>query len=33
LAIVKSIMDLHGGSVEAESVPGGLTTFRLKFES
>jgi two-component system heavy metal sensor histidine kinase CusS len=31
LAIVKSIMDLHRGKVEAESTPGRLTTFRLRF--
>ncbi|AOY97305.1 two-component sensor histidine kinase [Cupriavidus sp. USMAA2-4] len=31
LAIVKSIMDLHGGSVEAVSPPGGMTVFTLHF--
>ncbi|MNO90532.1 Sensor protein CzcS precursor [compost metagenome] len=31
LAIVRSIMTLHKGSVEAESVKGGLTVFRLLF--
>ena len=31
LAIVKSIMELHRGKVEAESGPGKLTTFRLRF--
>ncbi|MBY0271646.1 MAG: heavy metal sensor histidine kinase [Burkholderiales bacterium] len=33
LAIVKSIMDLHGGSVEVESIPNGITTFRLIFSA
>ncbi|MFN7085242.1 MAG: heavy metal sensor histidine kinase [Burkholderiales bacterium] len=32
LSIVKSIAVLHGGSVEVESVPNGLTTFRLIFK-
>jgi len=31
LAIVKTIMDLHHGSVQVESVPGRRTTFRLLF--
>jgi len=31
LAIVKTIMDLHHGSVQVESVPGQRTTFRLLF--
>lgn len=31
LAIVKTIMDLHNGDVQVESVPDGLTTFRLVF--
>jgi len=31
LAIVKTIMDLHHGSVQAESVVDGLTAFRLVF--
>ena len=31
LAIVKTIMDLHRGTVEAESTPGGKTSFRLVF--
>ncbi len=31
LAIVKTIMDLHHGSVQATSVPGQRTTFRLTF--
>ncbi|WP_019447197.1 heavy metal sensor histidine kinase [Cupriavidus sp. BIS7] len=31
LAIVKTIMDLHHGSVQVESVPGQRTTFRLRF--
>ena len=31
LAIVKTIMELHHGSVQVESVPDGLTTFRLVF--
>lgn len=31
LAIVKSIMTLHGGDVHVESMPNGLTTFRLSF--
>jgi len=31
LAIVKSIVALHGGNVQAESIPNGLTTFRLTF--
>lgn len=33
LAIVKAIMELHGGSVEASSIPGESTTLRLKFTS
>lgn len=32
LAIVRSIAVLHGGSVQVESVPNGLTTFRLIFK-
>lgn len=31
LSIVKSIMELHGGRVAAESTPGGLTRFALWF--
>jgi signal transduction histidine kinase len=31
LAIVDSIMKLHGGKVEVESVLNGMTTFRLRF--
>lgn len=31
LAIVKTIMDLHHGSVHVESEPGGMTRFRLVF--
>jgi len=31
LAIVKTIMELHQGAVQVESVPDGLTTFRLVF--
>lgn len=31
LAIVKSIMSLHGGRAEVESVPNGITRFRLIF--
>jgi len=31
LAIVKSIVALHGGNVQAESIPNGLTSFRLTF--
>ncbi|SDD37352.1 two-component system, OmpR family, heavy metal sensor histidine kinase CusS [Cupriavidus sp. YR651] len=31
LAIVKTIMDLHHGSVQAESTPGKVTRFRLEF--
>ena len=31
LAIVRSIMRMHGGTAIAESVPGGLTTFTLRF--
>ncbi|WP_454722470.1 MULTISPECIES: heavy metal sensor histidine kinase [Cupriavidus] len=31
LAIVKSIMDLHHGTVEAESEADGITVFRLRF--
>jgi len=31
LAIVKTIMDLHRGAVQAESTPGGMTSFRLVF--
>ena len=31
LAIVKTIMELHQGVVQVESVPDGLTTFRLVF--
>ena len=31
LAIVKTIMELHHGAVQVESVPNGLTTFRLVF--
>ena len=31
LAIVKSIMKLHGGNVNAESGPGGTTSFHLVF--
>ncbi len=33
LAIVKTIMELHDGTVQVESVPGELTTFRLVFPS
>lgn len=33
LAIVKSIMALHSGSVEVESIPNGITTFRLIFSA
>ena len=31
LAIVRTIMDLHGGRSDVESEPGRLTTFRLVF--
>lgn len=31
LAIVRSIVALHGGRASAESVPGGVTTFTLRF--
>ncbi len=31
LAIVRSVMALHGGHVSVESVPGGATTFSLHF--
>ncbi|MHA6890471.1 heavy metal sensor histidine kinase [Ralstonia pseudosolanacearum] len=31
LAIVQTIMDLHGGTAQASSPPGGLTEFRLTF--
>lgn len=31
LAIVRSIVTLHGGSVQVESIPNGLTTFSLIF--
>lgn len=33
LAIVKSIMDLHGGSAKMESTSGGPTAFRARFRS
>jgi len=31
LAIVKTIMDLHHGTAQAESTPGQVTCFRLVF--
>jgi two-component system heavy metal sensor histidine kinase CusS len=31
LAIVQSIMKLHGGRVDVESIPDGETTFRMIF--
>ena len=30
-SIVRTIMQLHGGSAVAHSVPGGLTTFTIRF--
>ncbi|WP_296001091.1 heavy metal sensor histidine kinase [Rugamonas sp.] len=33
LSIVRAIMELHGGSIVADSVPGGQTTFRLRFKA
>jgi two-component system heavy metal sensor histidine kinase CusS len=31
LSIVRAIMALHGGTIDADSTPGATTTFRLRF--